>query len=780
MALDRRQVTAHRLASDLLTIGASQRHRVKVSAARRAFAVLLGGLSAATSNPAMHSFAVDILSANSRKTSARMRRAWLDLLGFVAQRTDSAIDEECAAIPNVMLFAMVESIRRHCKDITDDAMTGVFNAWINRHVSWLNRRATNDGLFAAAVIAPLVGRNHAVLELGAASGDLVPVLRELRSGRRNPFIFEARRSAWFGMIRALAHGYEVIASAGGSERGVGVTCLDLRKERQRLTPQHAFRIVSRGAAASRRGLFCLILSPSQAQFVSDIDETRAFAERSLRAVISIPGTKGHLVYIFALHAVAQTPGAVLLIDGSAIGRLVEREPSVEDAFATGMFVGNYLMEVLDAPGLGYEPIMRAKFMHGILGDLLGGDFRELEGICRVVPIDRLVSIRAGDISPLLKGSFAERLVDARVKTLLGVAGQRAGSTCQYVIGNNGVGKSLLLKAVADELVRENRDTLALAFTSPDRFAKLVSDHYRYRGLQAGIAGEGMMTLDDRLFTTAVSIHRSPERSAVFYEMLRLLGFRAECVAMAVADNEGESTDVASTVVNLAEAAKHGLGRLELKSLDGMTLGLSRSRDDQLIVPYAELSSGERQIVRLAVALAGEVRPGTVVLVDEPEVSLHVAWQTLLPRVFACLQAAMACHIVVATHSPLVISTVGEEATCYSLSSEGMNEIPSEELRSVESALFDGFSTYTPRNRAVHEECAHLVAEAIRLTSETANGRLVEFVGEAVDRLGVAETTVQRGASTSPESASKDVALIARTVAALREIAALDAEYELPA
>jgi hypothetical protein len=109
----------------------------------------------------------------------------------------------------------------------------------------------------------------------------------------------------------------------------------------------------------------------------------------------------------------------------------------------------------------------------------------------------------------------------------------------------------------------------------------------------------------------------------------------------------------------------------------------------------------------------------------------------------------------------------------------MTEIPRNELRSVESALFDGFSTYTPRNRAVHEECAHIVAEAIRLTSDATEGRLAEFVEESVKRLGIAARTVTNGASMSPESASRDSELIERTTQALHEILSLDTKPDGP-
>nr|VFJ42707.1 MAG: Predicted ATP-binding protein involved in virulence [Candidatus Kentron sp. DK] len=77
-------------------------------------------------------------------------------------------------------------------------------------------------------------------------------------------------------------------------------------------------------------------------------------------------------------------------------------------------------------------------------------------------------------------------------------------------------------------------------------------------------------------------------------------------------------------------------------------------EDGTELPLTALSSGEQQEVILLYELLFQVGSNTLVLIDEPELSLHVAWQkeflTDLSRIVA-LQGIM---VMLATHSPDII------------------------------------------------------------------------------------------------------------------------------
>ncbi|MFE0037423.1 AAA family ATPase [Streptomyces sp. NPDC059015] len=68
-----------------------------------------------------------------------------------------------------------------------------------------------------------------------------------------------------------------------------------------------------------------------------------------------------------------------------------------------------------------------------------------------------------------------------------------------------------------------------------------------------------------------------------------------------------------------------------------------------------LSSGEQQEIVLTYGLLFRERPGTLVLIDEPELSLHVSWQNdFIPDLLRIAELAK-LKFLVATHSPSIIN-----------------------------------------------------------------------------------------------------------------------------
>ena len=72
------------------------------------------------------------------------------------------------------------------------------------------------------------------------------------------------------------------------------------------------------------------------------------------------------------------------------------------------------------------------------------------------------------------------------------------------------------------------------------------------------------------------------------------------------------------------------------------------------LPLRALSSGEQQWLVMLHELLFDVKPNTLVLIDDPEMSLHIEWQqTLLPELLRVAKAND-LHFVLATHSPYIV------------------------------------------------------------------------------------------------------------------------------
>ena len=88
--------------------------------------------------------------------------------------------------------------------------------------------------------------------------------------------------------------------------------------------------------------------------------------------------------------------------------------------------------------------------------------------------------------------------------------------------------------------------------------------------------------------------------------------------------------------------------------------ISISKDSELVfnqngtvLKVDDLSSGERQLLLLLVSVFLQDNQPSILLADEPEVSLHISWQQVLIDNLRRLNPN--CQLIIATHSPSIIS-----------------------------------------------------------------------------------------------------------------------------
>jgi len=89
-------------------------------------------------------------------------------------------------------------------------------------------------------------------------------------------------------------------------------------------------------------------------------------------------------------------------------------------------------------------------------------------------------------------------------------------------------------------------------------------------------------------------------------------------------------------------------------------GLSIISDSGQLLREGQLSSGEYQLLYLMVAALTTRRRGTVIAIDEPELSMHVEWQRkLVPSLIECASRANP-QFFLATHSPDVAASYSDK------------------------------------------------------------------------------------------------------------------------
>ncbi|MCL2608111.1 MAG: ATP-binding protein [Methanomassiliicoccaceae archaeon] len=74
----------------------------------------------------------------------------------------------------------------------------------------------------------------------------------------------------------------------------------------------------------------------------------------------------------------------------------------------------------------------------------------------------------------------------------------------------------------------------------------------------------------------------------------------------------------------------------------------------LTLPLNSLSSGEKQIFIIFYRLLFETMPFSFVMMDEPEISLHVSWQQKMGAALKDISRLRGLQMLIATHSPQII------------------------------------------------------------------------------------------------------------------------------
>ncbi|MCT1617587.1 AAA family ATPase [Janibacter hoylei] len=141
----------------------------------------------------------------------------------------------------------------------------------------------------------------------------------------------------------------------------------------------------------------------------------------------------------------------------------------------------------------------------------------------------------------------------------------------------------------------------------------------------------------------------PDRSLEPWE-LKLLGLYLADADKKLEPFEGllQKIELLESIVNARLLRK----RLQVTATEGLRI---THEDAGREIDLDSLSSGEQHEIILLFDLLFSVPPGSIVLVDEPEISLHVAWQlSFIPDVRKIAELA-GFRFIVATHSPQIVN-----------------------------------------------------------------------------------------------------------------------------
>lgn len=379
-----------------------------------------------------------------------------------------------------------------------------------------------------------------------------------------------------------------------------------------------------------------------------------------------------------------------------------------DAIERSILAGSiYLSWRFNAPASSGMP----KKVSNILNSQLRNGYRDVNGLCKVItrlPKDRRYLFNVNHHVNL--GGFTAATEDFNSAELHDRLNARM-PTCLYIIGNNGAGKSQLLGRLANEFIQRKKPATGITLSQSNRFPTAASEEYFKSFCLAQQARRQHIGKVPALFSR---ICRDARKLETLLACLKRLDFTQDIYLGAKPHSKKSARVDIDSLVSIGPDASENEAALRDIHLDSSTLVLVKKNDLNSYVFYSDLSSGEQNIITLLTLCIDSARPGMTLLIDEPEISLHVSWQQQLPHLLGLISENLHVSIVTATHSPLLISNAPLLNThCYQLETGKLNHIAPEERRSVETSLVSIFNTYSPFNKEVYERCARLVGLTIK-------------------------------------------------------------------
>ena len=248
--------------------------------------------------------------------------------------------------------------------------------------------------------------------------------------------------------------------------------------------------------------------------------------------------------------------------------------------------------------------------------------------------------------------------------------------------------SIIKNKVKSEITLEELENISdIVYISPDRMTLKKKDGHLVDALEA-YAQELYETIrrakDDSALPSSTSIERRPMNDSELefwckdlkakLDFIKDAGFepkmpsgirfppsrydlidareRYEDLAYSIAEYVSKDYQLAESIIVFKDIINNIYLNKQIDVTDNGKLIVAMNNGTTL--PLGKLSSGEKQLLLIFYQILFHSNTGSIILLDEPEISLHVTWQQMLGDYFQDICRVRKVQMVVSTHSPQVI------------------------------------------------------------------------------------------------------------------------------
>lgn len=201
-------------------------------------------------------------------------------------------------------------------------------------------------------------------------------------------------------------------------------------------------------------------------------------------------------------------------------------------------------------------------------------------------------------------------------------------------------------------------------------------------------------------------------------------------------------DSFNNLSSIDEKIKERLIQSLLLSISSVTSITLRKNNSNQKFTLNDSSSGERALLLLVCSIASQITNDSLVLIDEPEISLHPEWQeNFIDLIYNAFSGYKRCHFIIATHSPLIISNLPNN-DCFILNMDEGTLFSSTEYinKSVDFQLAKLFKTPGYQNEYLNRLCVSILGDlAGKGSLSEEQNKNANFLISIVDKLDDGDT-----------------------------------------
>lgn len=319
--------------------------------------------------------------------------------------------------------------------------------------------------------------------------------------------------------------------------------------------------------------------------------------------------------------------------------------------------------------------------------------------------------------------------------------KNTSSNIKIIIGENGTGKSALLNELSIDYLNDNKTVIAIATSIHDKFTSSRRRFHFYGGRQGrsmveraikkSLLGDSYDDVDRvKYLINALeyakyspkigikvegfesdkieSLYVAAEKDERLYDVLSLIKkyqepfSRESVVAISLWGVTKENNNVAGSALSAFIRYERVLKKYKI--IKRFRTYLYRENSE---IALANASSGELMIISMLVHISSYIDKDTVILIDEPENSLHPRWQRkyidMILDVFYLFQP----KIYVASHSPQIIPLDNDLYKIFTPRNGVVVEVD-EKTSNNEELLSEVFGVITPENRFLSNKMVEVI------------------------------------------------------------------------